>query len=220
MGKTTLLNLMARLQDPQAGRIFIDGQDISCVTLDSLRNHVVKVSQYPYFVADTIRANLKLAKAEAADDELEAVCRRTGMWQILEKAAGNHHPLDYHLPKAGGEGLSGMQRRLLAVTRAFLLHPAILLLDQPTTGIDAIGRAQVATVLREICQGLTVLLVDHDLAFICEFADLICCLEQGKFMEVGSPVELACRPGFFRDLLEASKEEHAHEAKRLRSCPV
>ncbi len=221
LGKTTLLNLMARLRDPQGGRICIDGQDISSVTLASLRRHVVKVSQFPLFVADTIRGNLKLVKAEASDAELEEVCRRTGLWQVLEEAAGpDNYPLDYHLPKASSGGLSGGQRRLLAVTRAFLLHPTILLLDEPTTGIDAIGRAEVAAVLREICRGLTVLLVDHDLAFICQFADSICCLEQGKFIEVGSPVELACRPGLFRDLLEASKEEHAQEAERLQSCPL
>jgi ATP-binding cassette subfamily B protein len=128
--------------------------------------------------------------------------------------------LNYRLPKASSEGLSGGQRRLLAVTRAFLLHPTILLLDEPTTGIDAIGRAEVAAVLREICQGLTVLMVDHDLAFICQFADWICCLEQGKFVEMGSPGELACRPGLFRDLLEASKEEQDQQAKRLQSCPL
>ena len=220
MGKTTLLNLMARLRDPQGGRIFIDGQDISNVTLATLRSHVVKVSQFPLFVADTIRANLRLARAEATDAELEEVCRRTGLWQILEKAAGpNNYPLDYHLPRASSEGLSGGQRRLLAVTRAFLWQPTILLLDEPTTGIDAIGRTEVAAFLQEICRGLTVLLVDHDLAFICQFADWICCLEQGKFIEVGSPVEMACRPGLFRDLLEASKEEHAHETERLQSCP-
>jgi ATP-binding cassette subfamily B protein len=220
LGKTTLLNLMARLRDPQGGRILIDGQDISTVSLATLRRHVVKVSQFPFFVADTIRANLKLAKVEATDAELEEVCRRTGLWQVLEEAAGtNTNPLDYHLPKADNEGLSRIQRRLLAVTRAFLLHPTILLLDQPTTGVDAIGRAQVATVLRQICRGLTVLLVDNDLAFICEFADLVCCLEQGKFVEVGSLADLACRPGFFRDLLEASKEEHAQEAKRLK-CSI
>ena len=194
---------MARLQDPQGGRIFIDGQDISRVTLATLRRHVVKVSQFPLFVGDTIRANLKLAKAEATDAELEEVCRRTGLWQVLEKAAGpDIYPLDYHLPKASSEGLHGAQRRLLAVTRAFLLHPTILLLDEPTTGIDDIGRAQLAAILREICQGLTVILVDHDVAFISQFADYICCLEQGKFTDVGSPAELACRPGLFRDLLE------------------
>ena len=107
---------------------------------------------------------------------------------------------------------------MLAVTRAFLLHPAILLLDEPTTGIDGIGRAQVAEVLREICRGLTVLLVDHDVAFISQFADWICCLEQGKFVEEGPSGELVCRPGLFRDLLEVSMQEHAQEVKRLQTC--
>ena len=202
MGKSTLLNLMARLQDPQGGRILIDGQDISSVTLASLRRQVVKVSQFPLFVGDTIGANLKLAKAEATDAELEAVCRRTGLWQVLKKAAGPDCPLDYHLPKASSEGLHGAQRRLLAVTRAFLLQPTILLLDEPTTGIDDIGRAQLAAILREICRGLTVIMVDHDVVFISQFADYICCLEQGKFTDVGSPAELASRPGLFHVLLE------------------
>ena len=214
MGKSTLLNLVARLRDPQGGRILVDGQDISAVTLASLRRQVAKVSQFPLFVADTIRTNLKLANDQATDDELAEVCRRSGFWEVLENAAGPHtRPLDYHLPRASSEGLSGGQRRLLAVTRAFLLHPAILLLDEPTTGIDAIGRSQVATVLREACRGLTVLLVDHDMEFISHFADWVCCLEHGKFDEVGSPEELASRPGLFRDLLEASQEDHPEAAK-------
>ena len=102
MGKTTLLNLMARLQDPQGGRILIDGQDISSVTLATLRRHVVKVSQFPLFIPDTIRANLKLAKAEASDAELEEVCRRTGLWQVLENAAGPRQ-LSPGLPSAQGQ---------------------------------------------------------------------------------------------------------------------
>ncbi len=67
----------------------IDGQDISRVTLSCLRRHVVKVSQFPLFVGDSIGANLKLAKADATDAELEEVCRRTGLWQVLEQAAGS-----------------------------------------------------------------------------------------------------------------------------------
>ena len=204
MGKSTLLNLMARLQDPQGGRIFIDGQDISSVTLASLRRQVVKVSQFPLFVADTIGANLKLAKAEATDAELEEVCRRTGLWQVLEKAAGpDIYPLDYHLPKASSEGLHGAQRRLLAVTRAFLLQPTILLLDEPTyRHLMTSAAPSWPRLLREICQGLTVILVDHDVAFISQFADYICCLEHGTFTEVGTPAELASRPGLFQVLLE------------------
>ena len=123
MGKTTLLNLMARLRDPQGGRILIDGQDISTVTLATLRRHVVKVSQFPLFVAGSIRANLKLAKADATDAELEEACRRTSLWEVLEQAAGSGDPLDYHLPRSTSEGLSGGQRRLLAVTRAFFYTP-------------------------------------------------------------------------------------------------
>lgn len=212
MGKSTLLNLVARVRDPQGGRIRVDGQDISAVTLASLHRQVAKVSQFPLFVADTIRTNLQLAKAGATDGELEAACRRTGLWQVLENAAGPHtRPLDYLLPRASSEGLSGGQRRLLAVTRAFLLHPAILLLDEPTTGIDAIGRAQVAAVLKEACQGLTVLLVDHDVEFISHFADWICCLEHGRFLETGTPADLAARSGLFHDLLAASTDKPHEE---------
>jgi ABC-type uncharacterized transport system ATPase subunit len=71
----------------------------------------------------------------------------------------------------------------------------------------------VATVLREACRGLTVLLVDHDMEFISHFADLVCCLEHGKFDAVGSPDELASQPGLFRDLLEGSQEDHPEAAK-------
>ena len=213
MGKSTLLNLVARLRDPLKGRILIDDQDINTVTLSSLRRHVAKVSQFPLFIADTVRANLRLSNAKSSDAELEEVCRRTGLWEVLEKAAGSQvHPLNYFLPRASSEGLSGGQRRLLAVTRALLLHPTILLLDEPTTGIDAIGVLQVASVLREACRGLTVLLVDHDLEFISHFADWVCCLDHGRFAEVGSPEELAEKPGLFRELLEASKESRLASA--------
>ena len=99
MGKSTLLNLVARLRDPQGGRILVDDQDIGAVTLASLRRQVAKVSQFPLFMADTIRTNFKLANDQASDAELEEVCRRTGLWQVLENAAGPHsHPLDYSCP--------------------------------------------------------------------------------------------------------------------------
>jgi ABC-type multidrug transport system fused ATPase/permease subunit len=215
VGKSTLLNLVARLHDPAKGRILIDDQDIATVTLSSLRRHVAKVSQFPLFIADTIRANFKLSNVDSSDEELEEVCRRTGLWEVLQNAAGAEvYPLDYVLPRTSGEGLSGGQRRLLAVTRALLLHPAILLLDEPTTGIDALGVAQLAPVLREACQGLTVLLVDHDMEFIYNFADWICCLDHGRFNEAGTSEELAGRPGLFKELLEAPQEASSRRASQ------
>ncbi|MEW6280607.1 MAG: ABC transporter ATP-binding protein, partial [Candidatus Eremiobacterota bacterium] len=207
-GKSSLLNLVSRLRDPQGGRLLLGDQDVRSIRLASLRRQVARVSQFPLYLNDTIRANFRLASARAADAEIEAVCRRTGIWEVLERAAGpGKNPLDYVLPRNVAEGLSGGQRRLLAVTRALLLKPSILMLDEPTTGIDALGRAQLAEVLKEACKDCTVLLVDHSMEFIYRVADQVCCLENGKFVDVGSPEELSQRPNLFQSLLQASQEE-------------
>jgi ABC-type branched-subunit amino acid transport system ATPase component len=93
---------------------------------------------------------------------------------------------------------------MLAVTRALLLEPTVLLLDEPTTGIDPIGRQDIYETLAKACAGLTVIVVDQDINFISHFADEVCCLENGKFVDVGSPAELMQRPTLFRRLSEAS----------------
>jgi ABC-type multidrug transport system fused ATPase/permease subunit len=210
MGKSTLLNLVARVRDPDEGTILIAGRDLRAATLKSLRETVVKVSQFPLLLADTMRANLTLGWPSATDRDLESVCRRTGLWDVLTKAAGpGREPLDCVLPRSPGEGLSGGERRLLAVTRGLLRKPAVLLLDEPTTGIDAIGRAMLADVLADACRGMTVLLVDHDMDFVMRVADVVCCLEHGRFTAVGSPQELASQPTLFSRLLEASEHEEA-----------
>ncbi|MBI4618051.1 MAG: ABC transporter ATP-binding protein [Planctomycetes bacterium] len=205
-GKSTLLNLLARLRDPESGAIRIGGRDVRDVTLSSLRRTVAKVSQFPLFLADSIRENLRLARAEATDEEFENALRRTGLWDVLVRVTPpGKGPLDYPLPRAIGEGLSGGQRRILGVTRALLWKPRILLLDDPTTGIDAIGKRELEAVLREIAREVTVLLVDHDIEFVCRMADEICCLEAGGFVEVGPPAELAGRQGYLARLLAAAR---------------
>lgn len=206
-GKSSILNLVSRIRTPDQGGLKLGETPIREVRRSSLRQNVAKVSQFPLFLNDTIRANFKLMKASATDAEIEAVCRKTGLWEVLQRAANSDHPLDYVLPRNVAEGLSGGQRRLLAVTRALLLQPAILMLDEPTTGIDAIGRADLAQVLKGACAECTVLLVDHSMEFISRVADHVCCLENGKFADVGTPEELSRRPNLFQSLLEASEEE-------------
>jgi ABC-type multidrug transport system ATPase subunit len=138
---------------------------------------------------------------------------------VLGKVSGpNRHPLDYVLPRGPGEGLSGGERRLLSVTRGLLRKPLVLLLDEPTTGIDAIGRSMLADVLTDACQDMTVLLVDHDMDFVRRVADLVCCLEDGRFTMTGSPAELATRPNLFSRLLEASEHEQDHEQKQRQAA--
>jgi ATP-binding cassette, subfamily B, bacterial len=206
MGKSTILNLVARVRDPESGAILLGDRDIKTATFESLRRHVVKVSQFPLFITDTVRENFRLAKADAQDAEIEAVCKKTGMWDVLVHASPpGKSPLDYVLPRAASEGLSGGQRRLLSITRALLLRPKVLLLDEPTTGIDAIGRQLLVPVLRDACAGVTVLLIDHDLDFVAQVAAEVCVLEAGSFTAVGTPAELTERPGLFQRLRQAGE---------------
>ena len=214
-GKSSLLNLAARLCDPQDGAVYIDDTDIRQIGLKSLRKNIVMVSQFPLYLVDTIRANFTLAKADATDKEIEAVCSRNPLlWEELQKhvpqGAG---PLDYILPKSGG--LSGGYRRLLAVTRALLLQPAILLLDEPTTGIDNMTRQALKHILRNASKGITVLLVDHDMTFVSQVADTVCCLEDGKFSDIGAPDELLKKPSLFQRLIEAGRKIASLEPVRI-----
>jgi ABC-type multidrug transport system fused ATPase/permease subunit len=208
-GKSTILNLIARQYRPQSGTIRLGGEDIAGATTESLRNAVVKISQFPVFLADTVRANFLLGKADAGDAEIEALCRRTGLWPILVNAAGGRPPLDLVLPRKLETQLSGGQQKLFAVTRGLLRKPRVLLIDEPTTGIDNIGIAELSKFLRPACQGVTAIVVDHKMSFVSQFADVICCLEDGRFADIGTPAELD-RPGtLFHQLKELERIEPA-----------
>jgi ABC-type multidrug transport system fused ATPase/permease subunit len=205
-GKSTVLNLIARLRQPQAGSIIIGDKNLNEIKLENLRVKLVKVSQFPLFISDTARENFRLAKADATDAEIEAVCRRTGFWDVLVKETpAGAHPLDYAVSRQDDIGLTGGQRRVFAVTRALLLRPAVLLLDEPTTGVDPIGRIQIYDTLVKACAGLTVIVADQDMNFLTHFADEVCCLENGKFVDVGSPAALMKRPSLFSQLSNASQ---------------
>ncbi len=207
-GKSTVLNQVARLWDPQGGQVLVDGQDVAALTLSSLRQHVVKVSQFPLFIAASIRENCRLAKADATDAQIEDACRKVGLWEALTDAAGQgNNACDYMLPRNPEDALSGGQLRRLAMARALLRSPSVLLLDEPTTGLDALARQRLATLVKERFTGLTVLLVDHDMEFVAAVCDEICCLESGRFTLVGSPAELEKQPCLFKELWDASRAE-------------
>jgi ATP-binding cassette subfamily B protein len=217
-GKSTILNLIARQYRPNAGTIRLGGEDIASATTDSLRGAVVKISQFPVFLADTVRANFRLAKADATDAEIEEVCRRTGLWPILVNAAAGGRPLDLVLPRKLETIISGGQQKLFAVTRGLLRKPRVLLIDEPTTGIDNIGIAELSKFLRPACQGVTAIVVDHKMSFVSPFADIVCCMEEGRFADIGTPAELD-RPGtLYHQLKELERAEPAAGAPG--SAPV
>jgi ATP-binding cassette, subfamily B, bacterial len=203
-GKSTILSLVSRLRAWESGSIRIAGQDLYGIAGPSLRKHVFKVSQFPLFLSDTVRENMLVANQNATDAQIESAARKTGLWEVLVTSAGEGNPLDHVLPRDASQGLSGGQRRLFALTRALLASPTILLLDEPTTGVDAIGRRNIARILEANFEGRTILLVDHDMQFVREMADIVVCLEQGRVAAQGSPEELIGGDNLFARLYAES----------------
>jgi ATP-binding cassette subfamily B protein len=201
-GKSSLFGLIDGLRTPDRGTVSIGGLPIAELGESGLRATVAVVSQSPLFIADTVRANFQLARADATDADIEAAARAAGLWPALVKLGGEH-PLDVEVPRTTGQGLSGGERRLLAVARVLLCQPRVLLLDEPTTGVDLVSIGILLDALRSACKGMTVLMVEHNLDFVRSLADQVCCLQDGRFTDVGSPEALAARPSLFQELLAA-----------------
>ena len=205
-GKSTIFNLIARLSDPQGGHVRIGGVDVKDVALGELRTRVVRVAQFPLFVAGTVRENFLLAKADATDADIEEVSKKTGFWDVLLRVSPKD-PLGYALPRNVAQGLSGGQRRLLSITRALLHHPSVLLLDEPTTGIDNITLQTLVRLMKSLGD-MTVIVIDHDIeGFIGRVAAEVCVLENGKIADKGSHEELLSRDGLYKRLVLAAKDE-------------
>jgi ATP-binding cassette subfamily B protein len=143
------------------------------------------MSQFPAFFHDTLRENLRIAKPDATDEELISICRTTGMLDILEAKGLTH---DSNL--AGGQILSGGQKKLLALTRCLLRMPAILFLDEPTAGVDNNEKFKLLEMLCRATEGKTVVVVDHDANWLLQFCDYFVGLNEGRTIESGTLVEV------------------------------
>jgi len=202
-GKSSLLGLLAGLRGAEAGAMLIDGHPLADIGTAELRRSIAVVSQSPMFVEGTVRENFLLARENATDAEIAAAAAAVGLWPAL-LAIDRDRPLDLRIPRMAGQGgLSGGQRRLLTVARILLRAPKILLLDEPTTGIDTLSLETLRDALRAACAGRTVILVEQNLDLVDSLADEVCCLQDGGFVDVGTPAELAGRPSLFRTMREA-----------------
>src|SRR5437899_8860446 len=121
------------------------------------------MSEFQALVYDTLRANMTMAKPDATDEEIRAICERTGVWKILQ-AGVQGNPLDEEF--AGGRRLSGGQKKLLALTRCLLRNPAVLFLDEPTVGMDNVEKFSMLEIIKNALRGNTVMVLDHDLRWL------------------------------------------------------
>ena len=194
-GKSTVLSLIERFYDPDDGQITIDGQDITAVTLHSLRARMALVTQETFLFDDSIAENIRMGRADATMDEIEEAARQANAHGFITAM-----PQGYHSQVGeGGTNLSGGQRQRIAIARAMLRDAPILLLDEATSALDAESEARVQEALDRLMQGRTTLVIAHRLATI-RRADKIAVLESGRLVEQGTHDYLSANGGLYSRL--------------------
>ncbi len=196
-GKSTIMNLILRFLEPEQGRILLEGKDISDVTLNSLREQVSKLAQFPFFLKDTIRENVRLGRAGATDAEIEEACKLAHIHDVIVDP--QRMPKGYDTI-VGVQVPSGGQKRLIALARCLLRKPEVLLLDEPTENLDGTERNRLTLVIREYANERTCLVISHDLNFVAEVADRILVIDKGRIVDQGTHEELAAREGLYKTL--------------------
>jgi ABC-type multidrug transport system fused ATPase/permease subunit len=200
-GKSTLLNLIPRFYDPQQGRILSDGHNLRELELHSYRRNIGIVYQESFLFSNTVSANIAFGNPHASQVEIEKAARLACAHEFIAALPEGY---DTVLGESGVD-LSGGQRQRLALARALLLEPTILLLDDPTASVDPKTEHEIATALRTAMQGRTTFLVSNRCSLL-RRADLILVLEKGRLVQKATHDALIATPGTYREtaFLQAS----------------
>jgi ATP-binding cassette subfamily C protein CydC len=194
-GKSTLASVLLRFRDPDGGLVEIGGEDITSYPADEVRGVVSGVPQDPHVFASTLRENLRLARPGAEDDELWEALRRA---RLADDVAAMPRGLDTRVG-THGLGLSGGMVQRLALARALLAAPRVLVLDEPTAHLDPDTRDAVVEDLLAAAEGYSTLLVTHDLTGL-DRVDRIYVVRDGRVIQQGTHEELSRREGWYRDV--------------------
>jgi ABC-type multidrug transport system fused ATPase/permease subunit len=200
-GKTSIANLLCRFYDPQEGQVSVDGHDLRKVAVRSLREHVAVVLQDTFLFNASVRENLLYGKPDATLEQLVAAAKAAYAHEFITAMPDGY---DTEIGERGVK-LSGGQRQRLALARAILTDPRILILDEATSSVDAEAEYLIQQALEQVMQGRTALVIAHRLSTI-RNADQIIALEGGRIREIGNHRELLAREGLYSQLYRRQLE--------------
>jgi ABC-type multidrug transport system fused ATPase/permease subunit len=194
-GKTTLVNLLARFYDVSKGRILVDGNDIRKVRLESMRRHIGMVAQETILFSVSLKENIRYGRKDASDRDVEAAAKAADLDSYIRSLP------DGYETKIGEDGikLSGGQKQRMAIARALLTDPRILILDDATSALDSHTEANIQAALAELMKGRTNFVIAHRLSTVLG-ADRILVMDGGRIVDFGTHAELVGRPGVYQDL--------------------
>jgi ATP-binding cassette subfamily B protein len=203
-GKSTIAKLVTRFYDPSDGRVLIDGHDLRDVTLASLRRQLGVVPQEPFLFTGTIADNVGFAVPDASDEEIAAAIRAVGLSELVDRLPDGAET-EVH---ERGQSLSSGERQLIALARAFLAAPRVLVLDEATSNLDLKSETQVEAALDILLQGRTAILIAHRLSTAMR-ADRIFVVDDGLIAESGSHDELVALDGRYAAMFQTWETHHA-----------